>query len=87
MTGTVLRVYPVQQKVLVEGANRVTKHTKVGQTQRGEDRRHRPPGSADPHQQRDARGSESKKRTRVGSRFDDDGNKIRVAKRSSKDVS
>ncbi|HET9901354.1 MAG TPA: 50S ribosomal protein L24, partial [Actinomycetes bacterium] len=30
---------------------------------------------------------ESKKRTRVGSRFDDDGNKIRVAKRSSKDVS
>ena len=35
VTGTVLRVYPVQQKVLVEGANRVTKHTKVGQTQRG----------------------------------------------------
>ena len=33
--GKVLRVYPETNRVLVEGINRVTKHTKVGQSQRG----------------------------------------------------
>ena len=33
--GKVLRVYPESNRVLVEGINRVTKHTKVGQSQRG----------------------------------------------------
>lgn len=35
VTGTVLVVYPDTDKVLVEGANRVKKHTKIGQSQRG----------------------------------------------------
>ncbi|NYE95257.1 large subunit ribosomal protein L24 [Psychromicrobium silvestre] len=33
--GKVLRVFPENNRVLVEGINRVTKHTKVGQSQRG----------------------------------------------------
>lgn len=33
--GKVLKVYPESNRVLVEGINRVTKHVKVGQTQRG----------------------------------------------------
>ena len=33
--GKVLRVFPEANRVLVEGINRVTKHTKVGQSQRG----------------------------------------------------
>jgi large subunit ribosomal protein L24 len=33
--GKVLRVYPEANRLLVEGINRVTKHTKVGQSQRG----------------------------------------------------
>jgi len=33
--GKVLRVFPETNRVLVEGINRVTKHTKVGQSQRG----------------------------------------------------
>ncbi|MCW1250139.1 50S ribosomal protein L24 [Acaricomes phytoseiuli] len=33
--GKVLRVFPGSNRVLVEGINRVTKHTKVGQSQRG----------------------------------------------------
>ncbi|WP_026174506.1 50S ribosomal protein L24 [Acaricomes phytoseiuli] len=33
--GKVLRVFPESNRVLVEGINRVTKHTKVGQSQRG----------------------------------------------------
>ncbi len=35
LTGTVLVVYPDRDKVLVEGVNRVKKHTKVSQSQRG----------------------------------------------------
>ena len=35
LTGTVLMVYPDRDKVLVEGVNRVKKHTKVGQSARG----------------------------------------------------
>ena len=30
-----LKVFPAAQRVLVEGVNRVTKHTKAGQTERG----------------------------------------------------
>ena len=33
--GTVLKVYTETNRVLVEGVNRVTKHTKAGQTERG----------------------------------------------------
>lgn len=33
--GKVLKVFPETNRVLVEGINRVTKHTKVGQSQRG----------------------------------------------------
>jgi len=35
LTGTVLVVYPDRAKILVEGVNRVKKHTKVGQSARG----------------------------------------------------
>ena len=33
--GKVLKVFPETNRVLVEGINRVTKHTKVGQSSRG----------------------------------------------------
>jgi large subunit ribosomal protein L24 len=33
--GRVLRAYPENERVLVEGANRIKKHTKVTQTSRG----------------------------------------------------
>ncbi|MCC3276095.1 MULTISPECIES: 50S ribosomal protein L24 [unclassified Arthrobacter] len=33
--GKVLKVFPESNRVLVEGINRVTKHTKVGQSSRG----------------------------------------------------
>ncbi len=35
LTGTVLVVYPEADRVLVEGVNRVKRHTKVGQSNRG----------------------------------------------------
>jgi large subunit ribosomal protein L24 len=33
--GKIIQVYPETQRVLVEGVNRIKKHTKVSQTQRG----------------------------------------------------
>ena len=63
MTGTVLVVYPDPDRVLVEGVNRVKRHTKVGQSQpRRQDRRDRDPGGRDPHLQRHAgrRGQEGR---------------------------
>jgi large subunit ribosomal protein L24 len=35
LTGTVLVVYPDRDKIVVEGVNRVKKHTKIGQSARG----------------------------------------------------
>jgi len=35
VTGKVIASYPDQQRVLVEGVNRIKKHTKIGQTTRG----------------------------------------------------
>ena len=35
VTGRVIEAYPDTGRVLVEGVNRIKKHTKVGQTQRG----------------------------------------------------
>ena len=35
VTGKVIEAYPDTSRVLVEGVNRIKKHTKVGQTQRG----------------------------------------------------
>jgi len=34
-TGRVVRVYPSDERVMVEGVNRVTKHNKVRRTRRG----------------------------------------------------
>jgi len=33
--GKVIQAYPTTQKVLVEGVNRIKKHTRISQTQRG----------------------------------------------------
>lgn len=52
--GKVLQAYPDRNRVLVEGVNRIKKHTAISTTQRGSafgwDRH---PGSADPCLQRD----------------------------------
>jgi large subunit ribosomal protein L24 len=35
VSGKVIEAYPETERVLVEGVNRIKKHTKIGQTQRG----------------------------------------------------
>jgi large subunit ribosomal protein L24 len=99
LTGTVLRVFPERDRVIVEGVNRVTKHTKVSQGPRGAK------AGGIVHQEAPIHVSnvmlvdpDSKKPTRVGFRRDTvdksrpDGStyqgerNVRVSKRSGEDI-
>ena len=93
-TGRVIAVYPETGRVLVEGINRVTKHTKVGQSTRGSKTGGIITTEAAVHVSNvQLVDPETKKPTRVGIRTDTverDGRqkaiRVRVAKRSGKDL-
>jgi len=86
-TGRVLEVLKGTDRVIVEGVQRVTKHTKVGQSQQGA----RTGGNASNVMLVDPK---TKKRTRVGFRVEEgvrpDGRKrtvrVRYAKKSGEDL-
>ncbi|MET8678763.1 50S ribosomal protein L24 [Streptomyces sp. NPDC004647] len=87
--GKVIQAYPADDRVLVEGVNRVKKHTKAGQTARGSKTGGIVTTEAPIHVSNVSLVVEkdgSKVVTRVGYRFDDEGNKIRVAKRTGEDI-
>jgi large subunit ribosomal protein L24 len=92
--GRVIAVYPDTERVLVEGVNRVKKHTKVGQSQRGTRTGGIVTTEASIHISNvQLVDPETKKPTRVGIRTETverDGRvktaRIRVAKRSGKDI-
>jgi large subunit ribosomal protein L24 len=87
--GKVIVAYPAQDRVLVEGVNRVKKHTKAGQTERGSTTGGIITTEAPVHVsnvQLVVEKDGKKVVTRVGYRFDDEGNKIRVAKRTGEDI-
>ncbi|WP_030903850.1 50S ribosomal protein L24 [Streptomyces sp. NRRL F-5126] len=87
--GKVIVAYPKQDRVLVEGVNRVKKHTKTGQTSRGSQTGGIITTEAPVHVsnvQLVVEKDGNKVVTRVGYRFDDEGNKIRVAKRTGEDI-
>ena len=92
VSGMVIAAYPDRGKVLVQGVNMATKNKKVTYTGGGGASRSYKEGGitheealidvsnvqlADP---------DSNKPARVGYRFDEDGNKIRVARPSGKDI-
>ncbi|MFF5174926.1 50S ribosomal protein L24 [Micromonospora sp. NPDC000089] len=84
--GKVIAAYPRQDKVLVEGVNRVKKHTRVSTTQRGAKTGGIVTQEAPIHvsnvQILDSEG----KPTRVGYRIDDNGQKVRIARSTGKDL-
>ena len=87
--GKVIVAYPREDRVLVEGVNRVKKHTKAGQTDRGSKTGGIITTEASVHisnVQLVVEKDGKKVVTRVGYRFDDEGNKIRVAKRTGEDI-
>jgi large subunit ribosomal protein L24 len=88
-TGKVIAAYPRLDKVLVEGVNVVKRHTRVRQTQRGSKTGGIITTEAPIHisnVQLVVEKDGKKVVTRVGYRFDDEGNKIRVAKRTGEDI-
>ena len=84
--GQVIEAYPRTGKVLVEGVNRVKKHERVSQTQRGS----KTGGIITQEAAIDVSNvmvlDADNQPTRVGYRRDEDGRKVRISRRTGKDL-
>ena len=85
--GKVLQAYPTRQKVLVEGVNRIKKHTAISRNERGAQSggivTQEAPIAVSNVMLIDSDG----KPTRVTNRVDDEtGKKVRIAKTNGKDI-
>ena len=84
--GKVIQAYPVRDRVLVEGVNRIKKHTRITTTQRGAQTGGIVTQEAPIHVSNVMVVDSDNKVTRVGFRKDEDGRSIRIARRSGKDI-
>ncbi|MGH3275625.1 MAG: 50S ribosomal protein L24 [Streptosporangiaceae bacterium] len=86
--GTVILVYPVRQKVLVQGVNMIHKNTKVDyQGKRGAKEGGVVTREAPIHVSNvQLVDPVTKKPTRAGYRFDEDNKKVRISLASGKDI-
>ena len=87
VTGKVIEAYPEADRVLVEGVNRIKKHTKVGSTDRGVRTGGIVTQEAPIHVSNVMLAVEVEGKTvgtRIGYRFDEDGKKVRYAKRTGR---
>jgi large subunit ribosomal protein L24 len=89
LTGKVMQSYPETDRVLVEGVNRIKKHTKVGQTQRGAKTGGIITQEAPIHisnVQLVIEVDGKKVGTRTGVRVDEHGNRVRISRRTGEDI-
>jgi large subunit ribosomal protein L24 len=84
--GKVIQAYPERNRVLVEGVNRIKKHTRVSQTQRGAKSGGIVTQEAPIHVSNVMVVDSDGKPTRVGYRTNDDGKRVRVSRRNGKDI-
>ncbi len=84
--GKVIQAYPKENRVLVEGVNRIKKHTRISQTQRGAQSGGIVTQEAWIHASNVMVVDSDGNPTRVGYRFDEDGKKVRVARSNGKDI-
>jgi len=84
--GKVIQAYPERDRVLVEGVNRIKKHTKVSTTARGAKTGGIVTQEAAIHISNVMVVDGDNKPTKVGKRIDDEGRNVRVARRSGKDL-
>ncbi len=85
--GKVIQAYPTRDRVLVEGVNRIKKHTRVSQNQRGAQSGGIVTQEAPIHVSNVMLLDSDGKPTRVGFRVDDEtGKKVRIAKTNGKDI-
>jgi large subunit ribosomal protein L24 len=84
--GRVIQAYPEIEKLLVEGVNRIKKHTKVGTSVRGAKTGGIVTQEAPIHISNVQIVDESGNPTRIGYRIDDNGQKVRIARSTGKDL-
>ncbi|MGH3942795.1 MAG: 50S ribosomal protein L24 [Pseudonocardiaceae bacterium] len=84
--GRVIQAYPGAGRVLVEGVNRIKKHTRISRTQRGA----QTGGIITQEATIDVSNvmvvDSDGKPTRVGYRTDDEGKRVRISRRTGKDI-
>ena len=84
--GKVIAAYPRRDKVLVEGVNRMKKHEKIRTTQRGSKTGGIVTQEAPIHISNVQIVDSEGKPTRIGFRRDENGQKVRVARSTGKDL-
>ncbi|MGH3827970.1 MAG: 50S ribosomal protein L24 [Pseudonocardiaceae bacterium] len=84
--GKVIQAYPDTGRVLVEGVNRIKKHTRVSRTQRGAQSGGIVTQEASINVSNVMVVDSSGKPARVGYRTDDDGRRVRMSRRTGKDI-
>jgi large subunit ribosomal protein L24 len=85
--GKVLQAYPDRDRVLVEGVNRIKKHTPISTTQRGARSGGIVTQEAPIHVSNVMVVDSDGKPTRIGYRVDEEtGKRVRISKRNGKDI-
>ena len=84
--GKVIQSYPDQQRVLVEGVNRIKKHTRITQNQRGAQSGGIITTEAAIHVSNLMLVDGDGKPTRVGKLVTDEGKRVRISRRSGKEI-
>ncbi|MBA2471609.1 MAG: 50S ribosomal protein L24 [Pseudonocardiales bacterium] len=84
--GKVIQAYPDAGRVLVEGVNRIKKHTRISRTQRGAQSGGIVTQEAAVNVSNVMVVDSSGKPARVGYRTDDEGKRVRVSRRTGKDI-
>ena len=84
--GKVIQAYPDRDRVLVEGVNRIKKHTRVTQNQRGAQSGGIITTEAAIHVSNVMVVDSDGKPARVGYRIGEDGKKVRISRRNGKDI-
>lgn len=85
--GKVLQAYPSRDKVLVEGVNRIKKHTAISRNERGAQSGGIVTQEAAIHVSNVMVVDSDGKPTRIGYRVDEEtGKRVRISKRNGKDI-
>ena len=84
--GKVIAAYPRQDKLLVEGVNRVKRHERIRTTQRGSKTGGIVTQEAAIHISNVQLLDDQGKPTRVGYRIDENGTKVRIARTTGKEL-
>ena len=84
--GKVIAAYPTRDRVLVEGVNRIKKHTRVTQTQRGAQSGGIVTQEAPIHVSNVMVIDSDGKPARVGKKTTDAGKRVRISRRNGKEI-